>query len=126
MSRILVVEDEEYRRAWFRRYITTETHELDITGDVDEAIGLLMSGDYRILWLDHDLCTEPKVGRDIAKWLIAHPHILPSLNIYVHSVNAISGPKMVMELAEAGRRVEYWPFHKLAEYVKHSNEVVVP
>lgn len=108
---ILLVEDEEIRRNWFKSHCGDTP--LDITGDVDQAILMLSLHDYDTLWLDHDLGTEPKVGRDVAKWLIANPDRLPHMAIYVHSVNVVSGPKMVLELKEAGRPAQYVPFTQL-------------
>jgi len=109
MSRTLILEDEEYRRLWFRKYMDYP----EIVGTVSECISLLSQQDYDELWLDHDLGTEPEVGRDVAKWLIANPDVQPRLNIFVHSINATSGPKMTRELQVGGRIVTYIPFHEL-------------
>ena len=101
------------RREWFRRHLRDE--DLLVTKDVDEAIFWLglSHHDFETLWLDHDLGTEPKVGRDVATWLILHPTIQPNLHIYVHSVNVVSGPKIVRELKEAGRPATLIPFTRL-------------
>lgn len=107
--RRLVLEDEEYRRQWFRQYMGYP----DIVGTVHECICQLSQTPYDELWLDHDLGTEPEVGRDVAKWLIANPAVLPHLRIYVHSINQTSGPKMTKELQEGNRYAEYVPFYSL-------------
>ena len=110
---ILLVEDEDVRHEWFRRHLQME--DLHLTKDVDEAIFWLGLDHHHFesLWLDHDLGTEPKVGRDVATWLIRHPSKQPDLHVYVHSVNVVSGPKIVQELIQAGRPATLIPFTRL-------------
>lgn len=107
--RRLVLEDEDYRRQWFTKYMNYP----EIVGTVSECITLLSQHWYDELWLDHDLGTEPEVGRDVAKWLIANPSVQPQLRIFVHSINQTSGPKMTRELQVGGRFAEYVPFYSL-------------
>lgn len=107
----LVVEDKPARRLWFRRTIKGP---LDLTADVDQAITWLGEGrPYTALWLDHDLGTEPRAGREVALWLIAHPDVLPDLQTWVHSHNRVSGPKIERELRAAGRPATWVPFNAL-------------
>lgn len=107
--RTLVVEDEAWRIRWFRERMP----DCDVTGLVDEAIHWLGRRRYDALFLDHDLGTDPAVGRDVALWLAAHPAILPSLWITVHSINVVSAPKIIADLAEGGRRATWIPFTSL-------------
>ena len=110
--RILIVEDDAERIAWFRRTFAEATK--NITGDTLEAIILLGTHEYTHLYLDHDLGTEPRVGRDVARWLIDHPGVQPNLLTIVHSMNVVSADKIVRELADAGRPVLRMPFSVLA------------
>lgn len=108
---VLLVEDAPERIRWFRaRYPS-----LDVTHDVDHAIWLLQTQAYDLLFLDHDLGTEPKAGRDVATWLVAHPTCHPGLMIVVHSVNVVSAPKIVAELHAAWRTAKWIPFPTLME-----------
>ena len=107
--RILLVEDEYPRIMWFR----TQYKQIDVTNDVDEAIRLLSLYHYDRLFLDHDLNTEPRVGRDVATWLAANPHVLPDLSIVVHSVNVVSAPKIIRELVASGREAVWLSFPRL-------------
>lgn len=110
MRRVLIVEDEAYRLDWFREKFP----EAAVTRDVDEAIRWLASDTWDTLFLDHDLGTEPKAGRDVAAWLIAHPEINPGIHIVVHSMNVVSAAKIYRELMDARRMVFRAPFHTLA------------
>lgn len=98
---ILVVEDRQDRVAWFRTRWAEDT--LHITDDPDEAIRLLGQEPVDLLLLDQDLGKEPKSGRDVATWLIAHPNVLPHIETITHTVNVVSGPKIVAEMQAAGR-----------------------
>lgn len=112
---ILVVEDSEVRRAWFReRY--KDANELVFTDDPDEAIELLKrEKEWDILFLDHDLGKEPKAGRNVSLWLCAQPREhQKDLYVLVHSVNVVSGPKIEREVMAAGRPCRWLPFTILA------------
>lgn len=109
--KVLVVEDDAVRIAWFRDSFGDA---LDVTGDVDEAQRWLLTREYDALFLDHDLGTEPKVGRDVAKFLAAHPSVQPRLAITVHSMNIVSAPKIIRDLAEGERHAMWVPFSSLA------------
>lgn len=108
----LVVEDDLMRWEWFRtqtlRYGRYGSTALAMT--VPAAIRHLENGEYELIFLDHDLGTEPAVGRDVARWLIEHPDRSPRALIICHSVNAVSGPKIERELIAAGREAKWIPF----------------
>lgn len=116
--RVLVIEDEEHRRAWFRERFA-DAH---ITADVDEAIAWLQEREYDALFLDHDLGEKiyagsdeprPGVGRDVAEWLVRNPRVAPSMPIVVHSMNAVAADKIHAALVHAGRPVQRVPFSVL-------------
>jgi len=98
---VLIVEDRADRVAWFRQRWADAT--LHVTDDPDEAIRLLGQEPIDLLLLDHDLGKEPRAGRDVALWLLAHPEILPDLQTVTHTVNVVSGPKIQAEMEAAGR-----------------------
>ncbi|HEX8923035.1 MAG TPA: hypothetical protein VF766_16285, partial [Pyrinomonadaceae bacterium] len=50
--RVLVVEDDEVRCAWFQQKFAS--HVLDVTCDVEQAIGWLSEREYMAILLDHD------------------------------------------------------------------------
>jgi len=104
-GRCLVLDDSPERIEWFRGYCT----QLDWVKTVPDAISALQRSRYNVIFLDHDLGTEPAVGRDVAKWLIqtkAHKNT----PIWVHSQNVVSGPKIERELRDAGYDVVWRPF----------------
>ena len=102
---ILVVEDRQDRVDWFRTRWAGNT--IFVTDDPDAAIRYLGEEPIDLLLLDHDLGKEPRAGRDVALWLIAHPEILPTLQTITHTVNVVSGPKIAAEM-EAGGRPCLW------------------
>ena len=109
--RVLVVEDEDYRKEWFRK----QYPEAIIVTHPDKAIAALLERQWDLLYLDHDLGLEPRNGRDVAKWLVRERLAQPDIRIVVHSVNVVSGPKIERELREGGRRAEWRPFYTLTE-----------
>jgi CheY-like chemotaxis protein len=103
---ILVVEDRADRRAWFYERHggpLGDQNVMHFTDDPNEAIRILGQEPVDLLCLDHDLNREPLAGRNVALWLIAHPEILPHLETVTHTVNVVSGPKIVAEMQAAGR-----------------------
>ena len=118
--RILLVEDDETRCAWFRERLAGSL--LDVTCDVAEAVRWLAERDYRALLLDHDLTedhyfsNEPddeRTGYAVARWLADHPTAQRDALILVHSLNYSGAARMLAVLREAGRDAEHIPFHHL-------------
>ena len=77
--RILIVEDDEMRCAWFERRF--EGREMDVTCDVGQAVQWLAARDYDVILLDHDLSEEhyfsdapddDRTGYAVARWLATH------------------------------------------------------
>jgi len=120
MNRVLIVEDNEERCAWFHEKF--EAAERDVTCDVREAIEWLAERDYSVIMLDHDLADEhyytdepddERTGYAVAAWLAAHPDRQRDATIIIHSLNFAGSRRMLDTLRDAGRDAEYVPFHYL-------------
>jgi CheY-like chemotaxis protein len=119
-SRILIVEDDEARCAWFRARLAGSR--LDVTCDVRQAVRWLAEHDYRAVLLDHDLSDEhylsnepddERTGYAVARWLAENPTRQRDALIVVHSLNYAGARRMVEVLRAAGRDAEHIPFHYL-------------
>ena len=119
-NRILIVEDDETRCAWFRERLSES--QLDVTCDVRIAIRWLGERDYRAVLLDHDLTEEhyfsnepddERTGYAVARWLADNPTAQRDALILVHSLNYTGATRMVNLLRESGRDAEHVPFHYL-------------
>src|SRR5215210_4884189 len=120
LRRVLLVEDDEMRCAWFRRKFAP--HVLDVTCDVAEAARWLTEREYATILLDHDLLEEhyfsdstddERTGYAVAAWLAAHPDRQRDAAIVVHSLNYADAQRMLNLLCESGRDAEHVPFHYL-------------
>lgn len=118
--RVLIVEDDETRCAWFRERLRGS--QLDVTCDVPTAIRWLGERDYRAVLLDHDLTEEhyfsnepddERTGYAVARWLADNPAAQRDALILVHSLNYTGAARMVNVLRESGRDAEHIPFHYL-------------
>ena len=121
-QRILIVEDDPGRCAWFEQKFAGGRHIVDITCDVREAAGWLAARDYRLILLDHDLAEEhyfsdepddERTGYAVAAWLAAHTDRQRDAVIVVHSLNYAGAQRMIDVLRDAGREAEHLPFHYL-------------
>jgi CheY-like chemotaxis protein len=119
-GRVLIVEDDEARCAWFRERLAGSL--LDVTCDVGVAVGWLAERDYHTVLLDHDLADEhyfaaepddERTGYAVARWLADHPTAQRDALIVVHSLNYAGASRMVEVLRAAGREAEHIPFHHL-------------
>ncbi|MCA1617928.1 MAG: hypothetical protein LC795_01150 [Acidobacteria bacterium] len=117
MHRILIVEDDEARCAWFRERLAGSR--LDVTCDVRQAVRWLAERDYRAVLLDHDLADEhyfsnepddERTGYAVARWLAENPTRQRDALIVVHSLNYTGARRMVEVLRDAGREAEHIPF----------------
>jgi CheY-like chemotaxis protein len=120
--RILIVEDDEARCAWFRARLAG--CELDVTCDVRQAVLWLAEREYEALLLDHDLAEEhyfsdahddERTGYAVAAWLAAHPDCQRDALILIHSLNYPGAQRMLELLRDAGRDAEHIPFHYLQD-----------
>jgi CheY-like chemotaxis protein len=119
-ARVLVVEDDEARCAWFRERL--KGRRLDVTCDVPTAIRWLAERDYVAVLLDHDLAEEhyfndrpddERTGYAVARWLADHPASQRDATIVIHSLNYVGASRMLEVLRAAGRDAEHIPFHYL-------------
>jgi len=115
--RVLIVEDDESRCAWFRERL--RGRELDVTCDAAQALAWLGERDYAFILLDHDLLEEhyysnaeddERTGYAVAAWLAAHPDRQRDAEILIHSLNYAGARRMLDALVESGRRAEHIPF----------------
>ncbi len=120
LRRVLLVEDDEVRCAWFRRKFAP--HVLDVTCDAGQAVRWLKEREYATILLDHDLLEEhyfsdepddERTGYAVAAWLAAHPDRQRDATIVIHSLNYAGAQRMLDALSDAGRDVEHIPFHYL-------------
>jgi CheY-like chemotaxis protein len=120
VRRVLVVEDDEARCAWFRARLAGRV--LDVTCDVRTAVAWLAERDYEAILLDHDLSEEhyfsdapddERTGYAVARWLADNPTAQRDALIVIHSLNYAGSRRMLEALREAGREAEYIPFHHL-------------
>ena len=118
--RVLIVEDDETRCAWFRERLRGS--QLDVTCDVATAIRWLGERDYRAVLLDHDLTEEhyfsnepddERTGYAVARWLADNPSAQREALILIHSLNYTGAARMLTILRESGRDAEHIPFHYL-------------
>ena len=118
--RVLIVEDDETRCAWFRERLSGSL--LDVTCDVRTAIRWLGERDYEAVLLDHDLADEhyfsnepddERTGYAVARWLAEHPTSQRDALIIIHSLNYVGAGRMLAVLRDAGRDAQHIPFHYL-------------
>lgn len=116
-GRILIVEDDATRCAWFQQNFSGR--KLDVTCDVAEAIVWLGEHDYEMILLDHDLIEEhyysdepddERTGYAVAAWLASHTDSQRDATILIHSLNYLGAERMLATLHEAGRDAEHVPF----------------
>ncbi|HYY43411.1 MAG TPA: cyclic-phosphate processing receiver domain-containing protein, partial [Pyrinomonadaceae bacterium] len=116
MPRILLVEDDESRCAWFRARLSG--YELDVTCDVRVATAWLAEREYAAILLDHDLAEEhyfsdepddERTGYAVAAWLAAHPDRSRAALIVIHSLNYAGAARVRDLLRDAGRDAECVP-----------------
>jgi CheY-like chemotaxis protein len=120
VGRVLIVEDDELRCAWFRESLAGA--ELDITCDVRQAFEWLDAREYTAILLDHDLAEEhyfsnepddERTGYAVAHWLATHQDRQRAATIIIHSLNYPGAERMLETLRDAGRDAEHVPFHYL-------------
>lgn len=120
MERILIVEDDAERCAWFNQRFSGLI--LDVTCEVAQATAWLGERDYSMIMLDHDLAEEhyfsnehddERTGYGVALWLARHPDRQRDATILIHSLNYVGAQRMLDTLREAGRDAEHVPFSYL-------------
>jgi CheY-like chemotaxis protein len=118
--RVLIVEDDEARCAWFRERL--KGRRLDVTCDVPTALAWLAEREYEAVLLDHDLqdshyfsdaTDDERTGYAVARWLADNPTSQRDALIVIHSLNYTGARRMLDALRDAGRDAEHIPFHYL-------------
>jgi CheY-like chemotaxis protein len=124
-ERILIVEDDEARCAWFRGQLAGR--EIDVTCDASQAIAWLAEREYTFILLDHDLMDEhyfsdatddERTGYAVAAWLAQNTDRQRDATIIVHSLNYHGAARMLDVLREAGRDAEHIPFPHLVSNLR--------
>lgn len=118
-TRILLVEDDPRRHAWFTAQLTALPEARLVWAKTGKAAITLLKKDgpetYSGLLLDHDLYTESAVlvsdGREVVRTIIARVDVAtPAL---VHSANSQCAPIMESSLRNAGFDVTRIHFSEL-------------
>ncbi|HEV7395832.1 MAG TPA: cyclic-phosphate processing receiver domain-containing protein [Pyrinomonadaceae bacterium] len=127
MSRVFILEDDEYRRSWFSQRF--DGHELEMTADVLVAIEWLREREYDLIFLDHDLKDEHyyqeladdgTTGYVVALWLAENPEFHAEVEIIIHSLNLPGSKRMRECLQNSGRKAEHMPFPYLPAMFRRS------
>ncbi|MDQ3686677.1 MAG: hypothetical protein M3430_13920 [Acidobacteriota bacterium] len=126
LLRVFLLDDDTLRHQWFASQFDND--HIDIAVAPAQAIGLLSVNSYDVIFLDHDLLPEhyhsderddERTGFAVAVWLASNPTRQSASSIVVHTRNAEGAMRMVEELRNAGRRVDYIPFTVLAPKIKN-------
>ena len=111
MPKILILEDNAGRIAYFRRLYPKAS----IIETAQETIDALRGFDWDYLSLDHDLGGENFVdssrldcGMEVVRWLVEHHQ--KGINITVHTANKRAADLMSSALESAGYTVTKYPF----------------
>lgn len=124
---ILILEDDPHRHHWFRQNLIGAS--VTITDRVSEALSLLETRRYDVIFLDYDLekGSDPNhVGLEVVLTVVRCPRCLFGPHWVVHSLNERGGALMYEALYGAGAAVSRAPFawqdenllYKLREVVK--------
>ena len=122
---VFVLDDDARRHRWFQKKFAGD--DLDIVETVEEAKELLSENVYDAIFLDHDLLPhhydgEPDdemTGFAIARWLNENKTINRAATVIVHTRNDQGALRMIEEIRESGRLVDYIPFPMLDMKVRH-------
>ena len=96
IGNILVLEDSSERIEWFYK-IFEDKFNIFCTDDVDEAILLIKSYEFSIIFLDRDLGEGKKAGEDFTSAMLQEKMCKNSL-VVLHSVNPYGVQKMENDL----------------------------
>jgi len=109
--RILVLEDNEGRRRYFKRGLIG--HVSAIVETAQDAIEALKAEAWDVAFLDHDLYQRaydpsgPGTGYEVAEWLSRNRDRMPG-RVYVHSYNERGRARMLEALPEAVDAAGAW------------------
>ena len=109
MSRVLILDDEQYRHDAFA--VSFAGHELVHVRSASEAAEALRGPRFDLAQLDHDLGGHWNgTGRDVAEHIAAMPAEARPRLVIVHSFNPPGARLMVATLKQAGVPASHRPF----------------
>ncbi len=119
MKKILILEDSEERKAWFRKQLDDDDTKYFIVDTVEHAIDLLQEHSFDYAYLDHDLLPAYQTfysqhsALRLVKYIVKYT---PNIGfITIHSINRAASNEMAKQLDNAGYEVNQIPFYKLRE-----------
>jgi hypothetical protein len=125
LPRIMFMDDNLLRHDTFRQYFDWAAH----VKTVSEAIGLLQTYSFDLLFLDHDLGGKVYVdplkdgtGGELARWIVANP--IEVQRIYLHSHHDKGALYMNKTLVAAGYDVIWTPFDEIV-WDKLKNQAIL-
>ena len=108
---LLFLDDSVHRQQEFSREYPNAT----IVSTAIEAISMLRSRSFSVVYLDHDLSGEIYVsserqdtGMEVVRWIVENQPVIDK--IVVHTMNEVAGPIMVNTLQQAGYKAKWLPF----------------
>ncbi len=107
---ILILEDNDERIKWFESEIP---HTLNIVKTAVEAIELLKTNVYDIIFLDHDLGNQayvpsgPGTGYEVAEFITGMENC--TAQIIIHSWNSV-GAENIQKLLPSAKRLPFGTF----------------
>jgi CheY-like chemotaxis protein len=116
--KILILEDDMERVEQFHKNL--QPHTLFFTDRTGDAIHLLKTQKWDVLFLDHDLGGQvyqesgPGTGYEVAGFLEQNPDLMPP-NIVIHSLNFPGAEKMAQALRWKATRFPFAWTKKAAE-----------
>jgi hypothetical protein len=115
MNKVLILEDDETRNAWFR-------HRMGYAVMVETAKDCIaqLAAEWDVVYLDHDLGGEIYVdvahentGSAVVRWIAEHKPVVGQF--VVHSANGPAAQAMTEDLERLGYRATRLPFWMLRE-----------
>jgi hypothetical protein len=115
--RILFLDDDRFRHETFLG--ASVGHAVTAAFNASEAITALESGEFDLVYLDHDLGGEESEGllldgaedgRFVAGAIAGFARLYPDAYFVVHSLNFGGASSMVESLREAGLMADHIPF----------------
>lgn len=109
--RILILDDNDERIVWFKQYFP----DADIAKDATQGIRKVITNDYDLIFLDHDLWRTDELGKEdnnngyeVAKALV-RSSLNKNADIIIHSMNFAGAQRIKGLLPQA----QYIPFYAL-------------
>ena len=106
--RVLTLDDEEWRQEVFARCYAKD--DLIQVYTADKAKKALLTGQFDLVCLDHDLGFGRGNGYEVAQFIAALPPAQQPKEVLVHSFNIAAAVRMVGILRDAGIETYMQPF----------------